>query len=295
MFKLKNIIAVAVLLLCFAACSAKPANKRTAAKPTTTQKAKMAQTTDTASAKVLIKTTEGDITVLLYGDTPQHRDNFLKLVKDKTLEGTLFHRVINQFMVQAGDPDSKTAKPGQQLGAGDVGYTLPAEIKYPTHFHKRGALSAARQGDQVNPEKRSSGCQFYIVTGKKASEAELNQMSVQAKQMAVQEIFYKLAQPYMQQVQQMQQAGDREGLMKLQQELVAKAEAEAAKGDYGIPQNIRDVYMSIGGTPHLDRNYTVFGEVLSGMDVVEKIEKAETDRNDRPTKDIRILSMEVVK
>lgn len=295
MFKLKNILALLAVVLCFAACSSKPSNARKGGKAKTSQTKKMSQTANDQSAKVLIKTTEGDITVLLYGDTPLHRDNFLKLVKNKTLEGTLFHRVINEFMVQAGDPDSKTAKSGQQLGAGDVGYTVPAEFKYPTHFHKRGALSAARQGDQVNPKKESSGCQFYIVTGKKASAAELDQMSARAKQEAVQSIFYRLAEPRMAEVRAMQQAGDQAGLMKLQQELVAQAEAEAAKGDYGIPQNIRDVYMQLGGTPFLDRNYTVFGEVLKGMDVVEKIEKAETDHNDRPKKDIRILSMEVIK
>ena len=116
--------------------------------------------------KLKIETSAGDITVKLYNETPKHRDNFIKLVEDGTYEGTLFHRVIKDFMIQAGDPESKKAPKGKMLGAGDVGYTVPAEFVYPKYFHKKGALSAARQGDEVNPDKASSGCQFYIVTGK---------------------------------------------------------------------------------------------------------------------------------
>lgn len=250
---------------------------------------------DTSSVKVAVKTTEGDFEILLYGDTPKHRDNFVKLVKENYYDGTLFHRVINEFMVQAGDPDSKTAKPGQQLGSGDPGYTIPAEFYYPHHFHKRGALSAARTGDQVNPRKESSGSQFYIVTGKKYSAAELSQMSEQMKQQAMYSIFDSLANQNMDQIRQMQQAQDNAGLKALQEKLVAQAEEIAAKGDYSIPADVAKVYETVGGTPFLDGQYTVFGEVLSGMDVVEKIEKTQTDRNDRPTSDIRILSAEVIK
>ncbi|MBP3537007.1 MAG: peptidylprolyl isomerase, partial [Muribaculaceae bacterium] len=133
-------------------------------------------TPDTTSAKIEVATTAGNFTILLYGDTPKHRDNFLKLVKEGYYNGTLFHRVIKDFMIQAGDPDSRNAAPGQHLGAGGPDYKIDAEIVYPKHFHKRGALAAARQGDQVNPLKQSSGSQFYVVTGRKVSEGEMAQL-----------------------------------------------------------------------------------------------------------------------
>ncbi len=285
-------------MLCFGACGNKSGENNADSADSTKNETQMQDSQRLPAkddAKVLIHTSEGDITVLLYGDTPRHRDNFLKLVEENFYDSTLFHRVINEFMVQAGDPESKTAKPGQQLGSGDPGYTIPAEFYYPHHFHKRGALSAARTGDQVNPKKESSGSQFYIVTGKKYSAAELSQMSEQMKQQAMYSIFDSLANQNMDQIRQMQQAQDNAGLKALQEKLVAQAEEIAAKGNYSIPADVAQVYETVGGTPFLDGQYTVFGEVLSGMDVVEKIEKAQTDRNDRPTSDIRILSVEVIK
>ncbi len=285
-------------MLCFGACGNKSGENNADSADSTKNETQMQDSQRLPAkddAKVLIHTSEGDITVLLYGDTPRHRDNFLKLVEENFYDSTLFHRVINEFMVQAGDPDSKTAKPGQQLGSGDPGYTIPAEFYYPHHFHKRGALSAARTGDQVNPKKESSGSQFYIVTGKKYSAAELSQMSEQMKQQAMYNIFVSLANQNMDQIRQMQQAQDNAGLTALKEKFIAQAEEIAAKGNYSIPADVAQVYETVGGTPFLDGQYTVFGEVLSGMDVVEKIEKAQTDRNDRPTSDIRILSAEVIK
>lgn len=285
-------------MLCFGACGNKSGENNADSADSTKNETQMQDSQRLPAkddAKVLIHTSEGDITVLLYGDTPRHRDNFLKLVEENFYDSTLFHRVINEFMVQAGDPDSKTAKPGQQLGSGDPGYTIPAEFYYPHHFHKRGALSAARTGDQVNPKKESSGSQFYIVTGKKYSAAELSQMSEQMKQQAMYNIFDSLANQNMDQIRQMQQAQDNAGLTALKKKFIAQAEEIAAKGNYSIPADVAQVYETVGGTPFLDGQYTVFGEVLSGMDVVEKIEKAQTDRNDRPTSDIRILSAEVIK
>ena len=285
-------------MLCFGACGNKSGENNADSADSTKNETQMQDSQRLPAkddAKVLIHTSEGDITVLLYGDTPRHRDNFLKLVEENFYDSTLFHRVINEFMVQAGDPDSKTAKPGQQLGSGDPGYTIPAEFYYPHHFHKRGALSAARTGDQVNPKKQSSGSQFYIVTGKKYSAAELSQMSEQMKQQAMYNIFDSLANQNMDQIRQMQQAQDNAGLTALKEKFIAQAEEIAAKGNYSIPADVAQVYETVGGTPFLDGQYTVFGEVLSGMDVVEKIEKAQTDRNDRPTSDIRILSAEVIK
>lgn len=247
--------------------------------------------------EVEIKTSLGDITVKLYGDTPQHQENFLKLAKEGFYNGTLFHRVINQFMVQAGDPDSKTAKSGQRLGSGDMGYTIPAEIVYPKHYHKRGALAAARTGDNVNPERRSSGSQFYIVTGKTATEAEVRQMAAQAgqNQQAMQAEFNRLVQEHMTEIKQMQANKDYAGLDRLQNELIAQVEQKFANtAAPEIPEQLIKDYTTIGGTPFLDQQYTVFGEVVKGMDVVEKIEKAQTDSNDRPKEDIKIISMKVL-
>lgn len=243
-------------------------------------------------AKVMIKTTEGDIEILLYGDTPKHQENFLKLVKEGYYDGTLFHRVINEFMIQAGDPDSKNAPAGKQLGQGGPGYQIDAEFVYPKHFHKRGALAAARTADQVNPERKSSGSQFYIVTGKAYTPAQLDQMEQQMKMGQMQGVFYKIAGERQAEIQKLQQAGDHEGLKKLQEEIIAIAEKQTA--DVKLTDAQREAYTTVGGTPHLDNQYTVFGEVIKGMDVIEKIEKAQTDSHDRPTSDIRILSMEIL-
>lgn len=294
----RHLLCAAALMLCLGACGNKTGEKIDGSADSTKNETEMQDPKRLPAkddAKVLIHTSEGDITVLLYGDTPRHRDNFLKLVEENFYDSTLFHRVINEFMVQAGDPDSKTARPGQQLGAGDLGYTIPAEFYYPHHFHKRGALSAARQGDQVNPAKASSASQFYIVTGKKYSSAELANMSAQMKEQLAYSYFDSLANKNMDKIRQMQQAGDNNGLKTLQEELIAQARAMADKNYSTMPEDVAKAYETVGGTPFLDGQYTVFGEVLQGMDVVEKIEKAKTDRSDRPEKDIRILSAEVVK
>ena len=292
---LKRTLSILGLALTFMACGGSNAeSQKTVDSLNSKTDSTMTATTD---KEVEIKTTMGDITVKLYGDTPQHQANFLKLVKDGTYNGTLFHRVIDQFMVQAGDPDSKTAKPGQQLGSGDMGYTIPAEIVYPKHYHKRGALAAARTGDNVNPERRSSGSQFYIVTGKKATEQEVRQMAAQSGQnmQAMQAEFNKLVQQHMAEIQQMQANNDRAGLQKLQEQLVAQVEAKFGDAKAPeIPEQLIKDYTTVGGTPFLDQQYTVFGEVVKGMGVVEKIEKAQTDSNDRPTQDIKIISMKVL-
>lgn len=250
---------------------------------------------DTSDVIVDIETTVGNITVRLYGDTPKHRDNFVKLVNEGFYNGTLFHRVINEFMVQAGDPDSKGAPAGKMLGSGDPGYTIEAEFDYPNHFHKRGALAAARTGDQMNPEKRSSGSQFYIVTGKTYNKSTLDQMEHQLQMAQKQGIFNELAKQNAEKIKEMRLNRDQEGLAKLQEELIAITETKAAENPATIPANVREAYEKVGGTPHLDGNYTVFGEVIKGMDVVDKIQNVETDRNDRPKEDIIITSMSIVK
>ena len=243
---------------------------------------------------VEIKTTEGDLTVRLFGDTPRHRDNFVKLAKEGYYNGVLFHRVINEFMVQTGDPDSKTAPAGKTLGSGGPGYDIEAEIVYPTHFHKRGALAAARQGDQVNPERRSSGSQFYIVTGKAYNDSTLNQMERQLQMMQKQNIFNDLAREHRDSIMTLRRNRDQAGLQALQDELVAITEKKAAEPPARLTSQQREAYTTTGGTPHLDNQYTVFGEVVDGMDVIDKIEKVETDSHDRPLKDVKILSMRVL-
>lgn len=242
-----------------------------------------------------IETSMGDIKVKLYNETPKHRDNFIKLAKDGTYNGTLFHRVIKDFMVQAGDPESKNAPKGKMLGSGDVGYTVPAEFVYPKYFHKKGALSAARQGDEVNPKKESSGCQFYIVTGKVFNDSTLLNMEQQKNQNKVTEAFNALAQKHMKEIYKMRKANDQDGLYALQDTLFIQAEAEAAKQPdfHFTPEQIK-AYTTVGGTPYLDGEYTVFGEVVEGMDIVDKIQQVKTDRSDRPEEDVKIINVSVI-
>lgn len=244
--------------------------------------------------KVELKTSLGDIVVGLYKETPKHHDNFVKLVKEGYYNGVLFHRVINDFMIQTGDGNSKTAKPGQMLGTGDPGYTVEAEFVYPMFFHKRGALAAARTADQVNPERRSSGSQFYIVTGKVYNEQQIMQMEHQMNQMNLQSIFQAKAAANQKEIMRLRMARDTVGTEALRQRLIAETEAEAAKNPVKLTEEQRAAYTTVGGTPHLDNQYTVFGEVLEGMDVVAKIEGVATDRNDRPTEDIKIISATVI-
>lgn len=298
---IKNYLTGFAMLLAMTACGSSAAGSSDAdSKDSTATNNELKDMTtnynpaDTNSVKVEVETTLGSFTVLLYGDTPRHRDNFVKLVKDGYYNGTLFHRVINEFMVQAGDPDSKNAAPGQQLGAGGPDYTIDAEFVFPKHFHKRGALAAARQGDQVNPTKASSGSQFYIVTGKKVSEGEMANMEKYLEQSALQSRFTQLAQAHMTEVRDMQQKGDHAGLEALQNQLIAEAQEYVAEHPVKITDEMKKAYTTVGGTPHLDNNYTVFGEVVSGMETVDKIEKVETDRGDRPKEDIRIISMKIV-
>ena len=265
--------------------------KKTSRKMNKTENAAAAAQTAGGDALVLLETSEGNIKVRLFGDTPKHRDNFLKLVKEGYYNGVLFHRVINEFMVQTGDPDSKNAPAGKALGAGGPDYTLEAEIVYPKHYHKRGALAAARQGD---PERRSSGSQFYIVTGKAYNDSTLKQMERQLQMMQKQQIFNELTKQHKDSIMAMRRNRDQAGLQKLQDELVAITEQKAAENPAALTSEQREVYATQGGTPHLDNQYTVFGEVVEGMDVVDKIEKAETDGRDRPVSDIRIISAKVV-
>ncbi|MGN0224744.1 MAG: peptidylprolyl isomerase [Prevotella sp.] len=201
--------------------------------------------------EVMFETNYGNILFQLYDETPLHRDNFIKLVGSHYYDKMLFHRVIKDFMIQCGDPDSKSAKPGEQLGEKDCGYTIKPEFRIPLLFHKRGALAAAREPDYANPDRESSGSHFYVVWGRVFDDAQLRKM---------------------------------------------QARLDTIYGDtVKITPEMADTYKTIGGTPHLDGGYTVFGEVKEGLDVIDKIQSEATDKNNRPLSDIRITKAYITK
>ena len=247
------------------------------------------------ATRLKIKTTEGDIIIRLYDETPKHRDNFLKLVKEEYFNGTLFHRVIKDFMIQGGDPDSKNAPKGKMLGTGGPDYTIPAEFVYPQYFHKRGALSAARTGDEVNPNRESSGSQFYIVWGKTFKPAELKQMEHQMAMQQEQQVFNQLTREHHEEIMNLRRNRDRAGLQELQDKLIEQTKTTCKQqGKPTFTEEQVEVYTNIGGTPFLDNQYTVFGEVEEGLDIVERIQNCDTDRNDRPTEDIKIEAIDLL-
>ncbi len=227
------------MIMLMASCG----NARNTGSEQQSEQAPVAETVQQSEQLVKITTDFGEIVLKLYNETPAHRDNFVKLVEEGFYDGTLFHRVINAFMIQGGDPSSKNAQPGQPLGSGGPDYTIQAEI-VPGLFHKKGALAAARLGDQANPERRSSGSQFYIVQGRVWTPEELDRM-------------------------------------------------EQQRGMAFSPEQ-RQAYTTIGGTPHLDAGYTVFGEVVEGLDVVDKIAAVQTAPGDRPVQDVA-MKIELLK
>ncbi len=238
-------------------------------------------------AKVKISTSMGDIIVRLYDETPKHRDNFIKLAQEGFYDGTIFHRVIKDFMIQGGDPDSRNAPAGKMLGTGGPDYTIEAEIVCPQLFHKRGALSAARLGDEVNPKKESSGSQFYIVWGKVYKPAELKQMERQMAIRQEQETFSRLADMHRAEIKTLRKNRDRAALQALNDQLIEDTKRickEAGRPTFTPEQ--ATAYTTLGGTPFLDNDYTVFGEVEEGINVVEAIQNSETARGDRPKTDI---------
>lgn len=249
---------------------------------------------------VLIKTNFGELTVKLYNETPKHRDNFIKLVEDGFYNDLLFHRVINQFMIQGGDPDSRGADSGAVLGNGGLGYTLPAEIK-PTLYHKKGALAAARLGDNINPEKESSGSQFYIVHGKIFLPEDLEkltrQKNMQLRQKAFSQFLTDTANiEYKMRFKKIQQARDMEAYKVFVDEVTPMLDEIVAKTpDYFFTEKMINSYTTIGGAPHLDGDYTVFGEIVEGLEVIDAIAAVKTDNRNRPFKDVVIEKMKVVK
>lgn len=238
---------------------------------------------------VVIKTSYGDIDIALYNETPQHRDNFLKLINEDFYKDLLFHRIIQNFMIQGGDPSSRNATAGGILGAGDLGYTIPSEFN-PKFFHKKGALAAARLGDQMNPEKASSASQFYIVTGELVSENNLKKIEKQRLERKKQSIFNELQTLNKSTIKELYASGDKESLAELRANMIEEAEDElkTLEADLLYTPEQREIYTTQGGTPFLDGEYTVFGEVVNGLDVVEKIQQVATNSQDRPLEDIRM-------
>ena len=239
---------------------------------------------------VTIQTKYGEIKVKLYDDTPKHKENFVKLVNEGFYNGLLFHRVIPNFMIQGGDPSSKNAEPEKRLGGGSPGYTIEAEIMPEKHFHKRGALAAARTGGPGNPEKRSSGSQFYIVQGHTFTNGQLDTLEI-AKNAQLKN---RLLREYLDQAQgeltKFKKENDQVGFNIYVAELREKVDSifNASDEKYTYTPEQREVYTTIGGYPSLDGEYTVFGEVVDGMDVVDKIVDVETDQNNRPLEDINM-------
>lgn len=250
----------------------------------------------TTETQVRMQTNLGTITIKLYNETPLHRDNFIKLVKDGQYEGLLFHRVINEFMIQGGDVTSKNAPLNKQLGAGDLGYTVPAEFVYPRYFHKRGALCAARTGDDSNPEKASSASQFYIVTGKVYSEGEIKQLEKQKESRLKQAIFNRLQNENKTTIMQYYKSGDKDSLAIMRDTLIGKTEIETEKRkeETKLTAQQREAYTTVGGVPFLDNEYTVYGEVTEGIEIVDKIQKVKTNSSDRPLENIIIEFMQII-
>jgi len=237
-------------------------------------------------AKIEIFTEYGNIELILYEKTPQHRDNFIKLVNEGFYNGILFHRVIKEFMIQGGDPNSKNAQPGAQLGMGGPAYTIPAEF-VPEYIHKRGALAAARTN---NPLKASSGSQFYLVQGKVFTDAALDQVEVEIGTQYANQLIPKFI---AEEEEVMRRAGQTVLPDSAQMRAIRRASAWLRENPYRMPEEHRQVYKTIGGTPHLDGEYTVFGEVVKGLEVIDKIAELETDDNSRPKIDVKIKRMRV--
>lgn len=246
----------------------------------------------TQTTKVKLVTTHGDIVLKLYNETPLHRDNFIKIVKDGVLDSLLFHRVIENFMIQSGDTGSKNSKPGNTLGSSDLNYTVAAEIRT-QYFHKKGTLAAAR-GD--TPERESSSTQFYFVQGKVLNDSLLDHAETRINGWLA-EYYIKHDVAYKTQLDSLNIAmntEDWESFSHINSKFIEQAKTYTAFDTYHIPEAHREVYKTIGGTPHLDQNYTVFGEVISGLEVVDSIAAERTNDLDRPLKDVIILSAKVI-
>lgn len=240
---------------------------------------------------VTIKTSYGDMVAILYDETPKHKENFIKLAKEKFYDSLLFHRVISGFMIQGGDPDSKKAVAGQPLGSGGPGYTIDAEIQN-QYFHEKGALSAARLGDNVNPTKASSGSQFYIVQGTVIPKQNIEELRIDQGKFNTafrQWLTNPANKPTIDTLNTIYMSGDMAGYQQRLFALVPRIEKETGTSvTKALPQAKIDAYTTAGGAPHLDGEYTVFGKVIKGLDVIDRIAAVTKDGSDRPLEDVRM-------
>jgi len=283
MGRLQNIIAIVIVsILCATNVSANIKTEKSSNElPAATEKERI----------VLISTEFGDIKIKLYNETPLHRDNFIKLISEHFYDSLSFHRIINGFMIQGGDPKSKNGGNGQALGNSGPGYTIPAEFN-PKLFHKKGVLAAAREGDQVNPEKRSSGSQFYIVQGKVYKPQELDvmqdRMNEGSKVDLIRAYILKPENAALKaELEACQKAKDQEALKKIIDDIELKTKEDYDKVEkFSFSKEQREAYTTVGGTPHLDGGYTVYGEVIEGLEVIDKIAAVETQTGDVPVKPV---------
>jgi cyclophilin family peptidyl-prolyl cis-trans isomerase len=270
---MKHYIKMSVLLFCLAgllSCNSNPSNENTI---------------------ISMKTSLGDIKIKLYDGTPVHRDNFISLVISGFYDGVSFHRVIKNFMVQAGDPETRTGS-AQPMPDSLKTYTIPAEFN-PQYYHKRGALAAARESNETNPEMRSSGTQFYLVQGVKFSDEELNQAEQKINSNAKQNAFSLFIKATADSVRL---AGKTLSDAEIQETASIKMfQYLSSYKEFRIPEEQRNIYKTIGGTPRLDGSYTVFGEVIEGLDIIDKIAEVQTDNSDKPIAEVKIIKIKIVK
>ena len=237
---------------------------------------------------VEIRTPYGTMKAVLFDDTPRHRDNFLRLARAHKYDSLLFHRVLRGYLIQGGDPQSRHAEPGQRLGRNSIGKGIEAEIRYPEHFHKRGALCAARSQDEVNPTKESSGSQFYIVQGMPQETSKLDEFATIHDNKLRGQIYQDLQVFYQDSLQQLQDEGKAQELADMHIRIIEKTEMVLQdKGHFTYPDEVREAYQTIGGTPELDGDYTVFGEVVEGLEIIDSIAQQPVEVPGlRPAKDI---------
>ncbi len=251
------------------------------------------QSSTEKETEILLETTAGNIRIKLFNDTPGHRDNFISNVKEGLYDGVTFHRVIRNFMIQTGDPFTR---PGEVADTTKKDPTIPAEIVYPTRFHKRGMIGAAREGDEENPNWESNKFQFYIITGKNYTDAIIKETESANYEKAVQRTYAKKAEQYQSRLDALRKKRDRNGVSDLLDSLLTEAKFEIAENPpAGFTQQQKLAYKRHGGAAWLDGEYTVFGEFVEGMKIVEDIEKVKTGANDRPLREIRINKATVIK
>ncbi len=246
--------------------------------------------------EVLIETSQGDLRVKLYNETPQHRDNFLKLVREGVYDNILFHRIVRNFMVQTGDPVRRPADaPASKVDTNTLKYTIPAEIRYPRYFHKNGALAAARQPDSINPTKASSSCHFYIVSGKPYTSSELMELNQLKAQQRIEQLEEELSKEHIKELYLLRKRGEKEKYQALKDSILRRAQ-EAVMADPPLPFTAaqKKAYAEEGGAPYLDGEYTVFGEVIEGFPVIDALSRIKTNGKEQPLTEVVVKKISVI-